>query len=181
MPNETVQETVTNPSTQEETASTKTTLEGESLAKELEKTRKEAAKYRTQLRDYEEAQKMKELEEQKARGEYQNLYTQQVELNKTLQEELNTFKKSQEDEYGSLIKDWKEEDLALIPSSLPISEKLSLAKRLSSRLTPIPVPGTTSVVGNKHGKFGGFATKEEWAEKDPAGYIKQVETYGLNF
>lgn len=144
----------------------------EALQKELKKTREEAAKYRTKLKE-------RETEEAVKRGELESLYNQEAERAKQLEAEVTAFQAQQQEELESITSAWKEED-CIIPASLSLSEKLKLAKRLDAKYkAAVPSVGVTGAHGAREGKFNGYSSNNEWASEDPASYLEYFKTKKL--
>lgn len=164
---------------QEEAA--KTTLSGDELAKELDKVRKEAAKWRNKVREHEEIEKKVQEEEARKRGEFEALYTKEAEAKKALEAQLAKVWDVQQQELEALTKSWTDDDKALIPDYPTVTEKLTYARKLSARLNQVtpPTPGTTGNTGTRANKFGGYSSNEEWSNKDPEGFLANFKnTFG---
>ena len=179
------EETVVTPGAEKETENNSTwTLE--SLTKELEKTRKEAASTRVKLRKFEEEAAKKVEEEALKNGEVTKLYEQtKTELNKTRQE-VEEYRQLQQEEFDSIVSSFSDDDKSLIPENISLTEKLRLAKKLNAKFnsierTPERTPGVITPSSKSKSAYGGHADKLEWAEKDPEGLLKEVQLRGLHF
>lgn len=147
--------------------------EWEAAQRQLANKLEEAARVHKKLADLEAARKAAEEEEAKKRGEYEGLYKQEAEARKALEARVKAFEEVQEAELAELVQEWDDDTKALIPPGLPVHERLALARRLAGKLFQDRRGGQpTRPVGGRATQFNGYNSAEEWAERDPSGYLE---------
>ena len=146
--------------------------EWEAAQKQLTNKQEEAARVHKKLADLEAAKKAAEEEEAKKRGEFESLYKQEAETRKALEARVKAVEDAQEAELDELVKDWDEDTRALVPASLPVQDRLTLARKLAGKLFRQESTGgpSTRPPGNRSKPFGGYADAVEWARRDWPAY-----------
>ncbi len=154
--------------------------EWEALQRQALNKAEEAARIHKKLADIEAAKRAAEEEAAKKRGEFESLYKKEAETRKSLEARLKAIEEAQEAELAEMVKDWDDDMKSLIPASLPVQERLALARKLASKLgSQQQKPGpSTRPPGGRTGAYGGYESLEEWAEKDPKGFLEAKRKEG---
>ena len=120
-----------------------------------------------------ESSRKKKLE---ADGEIKTLLDEANAKNEKLSavaEEYNTYKANKR---ASIMETISNDDDKKIAEKLPISELEMFANRVGQTNT-LGTPNQRPANSTKGvGDFGGYASTTEWAQKDPAGFTKHLET-----
>lgn len=135
----------------------------------------EEEKARRIKKDQDAADLAKKAEDDAAlkRGEHERLLKEKDALLSEKDQRIAAFEKVQTEQLEELMKGFSEEDKALVPSSLPIDERLRLAQKLQARLNASGPKGSTKPNGGRDSsQFGGYSSEMEFAQRNPSGYLK---------
>ncbi|MFZ5426666.1 MAG: hypothetical protein ACOZEN_06805 [Thermodesulfobacteriota bacterium] len=149
--------------------------EWEAAQKALGNWKQTADRFGKKLADIEARQKEADEAEAKRRGEFEALHAKEKVRADQYAARVAAFEAALEGEYGEIVKGWDDETRALVPSTLPVEERLRLARGIAKKLLAATDKGGgpgASPPGSRNtgGPFGGYASEEEWAKRDYASY-----------
>ncbi len=155
--------------------------EWEAAQRSLKNKTEEADRHAKKVQAQEAAQKAAEEEAAKKRGEFERLYQTEAEKAKALEAEVGAFRAEQQAELDALLKDMGDEDKALVSDEgIPLVKRLRLARHLKGKTAQgnPPPPGPGGKRAAEAGQFGGFESMQEWADRDPKGFLEAKRKEG---
>ena len=132
--------------------------------------------YKTKLEKHEanqEAARQKQLEEQ---GQFQTLLEEEKAKNAKLTTIANEYTEYKSNKRAIIMETITNDNDKLIADGLSLDKLEMFANRVTQTNT-VGTPNQRPANSTKGtGEFGGYSSFEEWAEKDPEGYVKNNQT-----
>lgn len=150
--------------------------ETEALQRHARNKEEEAARHGEKLKKIDEDAKKAEEEKAKKAGEYDKLLAERDAKLTAYETRIKAIETAQAAELADLLKGLSEDDKALVPESLPVEERLNLARKLTARLST--THGSTKPAGSRTATFGGYSSEMEFANKDPKRYLEEKRKNG---
>jgi flagellar motility protein MotE (MotC chaperone) len=143
--------------------------ETEALQRHARNKEEEAARHAEKLKKIDDDAKKANEDRARKAGEYDKLLAERDAKLAAQEARLKAIEDAHKAELADMLKGLSDDDKALVPESLPIEERLTLAKKLTARLST--THGSTKPAGSRNvTAHGGFESDEEWAKADYPAY-----------